>query len=320
MPSGAAEPIDAFTVPPRLAAGSRVALVSPAGPLRDASDLQRADANARRLGFSPVAGPHALARDGYFAGDDEARLADLTWALTADDIDGIWCARGGYGAARLLPALPAEQLRARPRALLGYSDITALHALWRRAGVVSLHGPTARAVITPFSERSLRRALDGEDPAGAMPDATTLRPGVAEGTLAGGNLALVASLAGTPWAFDFRDAIVVLEDINEATYRLDRMLVQLRQSGAFDGCAGLLLGQFTNCPIESDDGSRTLQDVMLELAEALDVPAVLGAPVGHVDDQWTLPLGARATLDSRERTLQVHPLHTPPAPFASVGR
>lgn len=303
MPSSTVAP---FQNPPRLTAGARVALVSPAGPLRGEEDLERAIGNARRLGFDPVVGTHALAREGYFAGTDAERAADLRWAMTDPKIDGIWCLRGGYGATRLLDDSILAAVRARPRGLLGYSDITALHAVWQRAGVVSLHAPTARANITPFSWDSLSRALQGADPAGAMPAAVVLRGGEATGRLAGGNLALVASLAGTPWAFDFRDAIVVLEDVNEATYRLDRMLVQLRQSGAFRGCAGLLLGQFTSCPPESDDGARSLETVMSELADALAVPAVLGAPFGHVDDQWTLPLGAVATLDTGRRTLTVH--------------
>jgi muramoyltetrapeptide carboxypeptidase len=174
-------------------------------------------------------------------------------------------------------------------------------------GLSSFHGPTARAELTEFSRASfVRTVLDGVDATGSMPDAQTLRAGKANGRLAGGNLALVASLCGTPWAIDFRDAIVVLEDINEATYRLDRMLLQLRMAGAFDGCVGLMFGQFTDCPPESDDGARSLNAVMQECADLLGVPAVLGAPIGHVADQWTLPLGALATLDASTCTLTVH--------------
>jgi muramoyltetrapeptide carboxypeptidase len=301
----------ALTMPPRLRAGARVALVSPSGPLRDESDLERAVNNAREMGWEPVVGTHALARDGYFAGNDAERLADLQAAISDDDIDGIWCIRGGYGAARLLPSLQLDALQSRPKALIGYSDITSLHSAWQRMGLSSFHGPTARAELTEFSRASFARTvLGGNVVAGAiaepMPDARTLRAGTATGRLTGGNLALVASLCGTGWAIDFRDAIVVLEDINEATYRLDRMLLQLRLAGAFDGCVGLMLGQFTDCPPESDDGARTLNAVMQECADLLGVPAVLGAPVGHVADQWTLPLGALATLDASACTLTVH--------------
>jgi muramoyltetrapeptide carboxypeptidase len=191
--------------------------------------------------------------------------------------------------------------------LIGYSDITALHSAWQRAGVQSYHGPTARAVLTPFTLDSLMRAVRrGADSAGAASGATVLRHGCVTGRLAGGNLALAASLCGTPWALDFRDAIVVLEDINEATYRVDRMLTQLRLAGAFAGCRALAFGHFTNCDERADTGSRSLTAVLQECADALAVPAMLGIPLGHIDDQWTLPLGALATLNTADLSVTVH--------------
>jgi muramoyltetrapeptide carboxypeptidase len=293
--------------PSPLGAGARVALVSPAGPLRGVDDVALAEANARALGWEPVVGRHALARTGYFAGTDAERGGDLLAALADPTIDAIWCLRGGYGAMRLLPALDAERLRRRPRVLLGYSDITALHAAWQRAGIVSYHGPTARAELTPFSRDSLVRALSsGADPAGHAPGAMGVVPGRAEGRLVGGNLALVAALVGTPWAVSFRGAIAVLEDIHEATYRVDRMLVQLRLAGAFEGCRGIMFGHCTACPDTSEDGQRTLFELLAELGGALGVPTVMGVPVGHIPDQWTLPLGAMATLDADALTLHVH--------------
>lgn len=299
--------------PPRLSVGARVALVSPSGPLRDVTELVRAEANTRLMGWEPVVGPHAMARDGYFAGADALRAMDLATAIADPSIDGIWCLRGGYGAARLLPQLDVQAIAAQPKTLIGYSDITALHALWRRAGVISFHGPTARGHFTPFTFDSFRRAVvDEQDSAGQASGTTVLRDGIATGQLAGGNVALVASLCGTPWAFDFRGAIVVLEDINEATYRVDRMLTQIRQSGAFDGCVGIAFGHCTNCDEHADDGARSLDAVIRELADALAVPALLGIPLGHIEDQWTLPLGALATLDTASRALLVHPPHTPP--------
>jgi muramoyltetrapeptide carboxypeptidase len=293
--------------PSPLGAGARVALVSPAGPLGGPAEVALAEANARAFGWEPVVGRHALARTAYFAGTDAERGADLQTALADPTIDGIWCLRGGYGAMRLLSTLDPEALRRRPRALLGYSDITALHAAWQRAGLVSYHGPTARAELSPFSRASLAAALGGAaNPAGHAPDATCIVPGRAEGRLAGGNLALVAALAGTPWAVSFRGAIAVLEDIHEATYRVDRMLVQLRLAGAFDGCRAIMFGHCTDCPDSGDDGRRTLLDLLTELGHALGVPTLMGVPVGHIPDQWTLPLGAMATLDADAHTLHVH--------------
>ncbi len=296
-----------LTAPPLLGVGARVALISPSGPLRDVTELVRAESHARVFGWETVLGPHAMARDGYFAGADVLRAADLAAAIADPSIDGIWCLRGGYGAARLLPGLDLDAIAARPKALIGYSDITALHAAWHRAGVMSFHGPTARGTLTRFSQSSLKRAtIRGEDSAGDAPHATVIRDGTATGRLAGGNLALVASLCGTPWAIDFSDAIIVLEDINEATYRVDRMLTQLRQSGTLDGCVGIAFGHFTNCDTNTDDGARALDDVIREWADTLGVPALLGIPVGHIDEQWTLPLGAVASLDATRRTLRVH--------------
>lgn len=295
--------------PDALAPGARVALVAPSGPLRGQEDVDRAKATVRSLGWEPVVAPNALERTGYFAGDDAVRAAALNAAIASPNVDAIWCLRGGYGAMRLLGMLDVSPLRVRPKALIGFSDITALHAAWQRAGVISYHGPVARGELTDFSRESLRRAVAVRgDSAGAAADAITLREGRAHGRLAGGNLALVAALCGTPWAINFRDAIAVFEDVNESIYRVDRMMIQLRLSGALDGCRGIVFGKCTNCPEASDDGSRTLQDVVQETADAIGVPALLGVPLGHIDDQWTLPLGAQAVLDSRNKSLQVQRL------------
>jgi muramoyltetrapeptide carboxypeptidase len=304
LPASAARP---RLAPPRLAPGARVALVSPAGPLRGEEDVARAVANARSFGWEPVVGAHALARRGYLAGSDAERARDLNDALRDPAVDAVWCLRGGYGAMRILDAVDYDALRARPRALLGYSDITALHAaVARRCGLVSYHAPTARAELTEFSRASLELAVArGADPCGQAPEARVLRPGRADGLLAGGNVALLAALAGTPYAPSFAGAVVVLEDIGEAVYRVDRMLRQLLLAGLFDGCRAIVFGHCTNCPEESDDGARTLEEVVRELADALAVPCLLGVPVGHIDDQWTVPLGLRAYVDADARLVQV---------------
>ena len=284
--------------PPLLERGARVALVSPAGPLRGDADLARAVDNVRSFGWEAVPGEHVLARTGYFAGADAQRLRDLQQAIDADDIDAIWFARGGYGAMRLLEHIDYDALRRRPKSIIGYSDITALHsAIGERAGLVTYHGPTARARLSTFSRDSLARAIvSGADPCGVAPHARVLRPGRAHGALRGGNLALLAALAGTPFAPALDGALLVLEDVNEAVYRIDRMLVQLRLAGMLRGVRAIVAGHFTNCSPESDDGARALDDVLGETAELLGVPCVAGVPVGHIEDQWTIPLGRQATL------------------------
>ena len=293
-------------VPPRLAPGARIALVAPAGPLRGREDLDRAAANVRALGGEPVVSAHALARTGYFAGNDEARAEDLNEALRDPRVDAVWCLRGGYGAMRVLDRIDWTALRARAKPFLGYSDVTALHgAIARQAGIVSYHAPTARSELSPFSRSSLERALQGTDSCGVAEQARVLRSGRARGRLEGGNLAVFAALVGTPYLPSLDGAILVLEDVNEAVYRVDRMLAQLRLSGALHGVQAIIFGQCTNCPEEGDDGARSLDEVLSELADRLRVPCLAGVPVGHVPEQWTVPLGAIAEVDAGARAVAV---------------
>jgi muramoyltetrapeptide carboxypeptidase len=285
-------------MPPALAVGARVALLSPAGPLAADADLERAEHNARTLGWEPHASMHALAREGYLAGDDASRLADLNAAIRDPRIDAIWCLRGGYGSMRVLDAIDYDALRRAPKAIIGYSDITALHlAVHARAGIVSFHGPTARAVLTAFSRQSLLCATShGCDPFGTGAPLTWLQEGSASGPLEGGNLALICSLLGTPYAARFDGAILVLEDVNEPLYRIDRMLRQLILSGALARVAGLCFGAFSDRGDESDAAPRSLDVLFREAALHVRGPVVGDLPCGHVADQWTFPLGARAAL------------------------
>lgn len=290
--------------------GARVALVAPAGPLTLPADLDRAKDNARRMGWEPIVGDHADDREHYFAGRDADRLADLNRALRDDRIDAVWCLRGGHGAMRLLEGIDYDALRRRPKPVIGYSDITALHcAIAVRANLATIHGPTARSTLTEFSERSLRAAASRDaDPGGEAIGARTLVGGRARGQLVGGNLALLAALHGTPFQPCYDGAVLVLEDVNEAPYRIERMLLTLRLSGALQRCAGIAFGSFTNTG-EKDKpsgGERSVADVLAEAAEAAGVPAISGVPVGHIDNQWSLPLGLEAELDADARRLTVN--------------
>jgi muramoyltetrapeptide carboxypeptidase len=290
-----------------LSPGARVALVAPSGILPDAAHIERAAQNARSLGWTPVLGENVSRLHGYLAGTDEERLADLNRALRDDTVDAIWCIRGGYGAMRILPGIDYDALSSRPRPLIGFSDITALHAaIHRECGIVSFHGPTARGEMTDFSRRSLERALiEQTDPCGRAPQARVLRSGKATGRLAGGNLALVTALMGTPWSVDFNGAILVLEDVDEAIYRVDRMMRQLLLAGALSQCVAMIAGDFRPPSGESAAQNRALDDVLREVADEAGVPCLAGAPFGHIDDQWTLPLGARAVLDTDDLSLHV---------------
>ena len=295
---------------PSLASGARVALVAPAGPLSANADLERARENARLFGFDVVVGPHAEDRHHYFAGTDEDRLADLNRAIRDGGIDAVWCLRGGYGAMRLLDGIDYEALRRRPKAIIGYSDITAIHcAVAMKCGLGTVHGPTARSKLSAFAERSLRAALAREgEPCGTAAGAETLVAGRARGRLIGGNLALLQALHGTPYQPRYDGAILVLEDVNEAPYRIERMLLQLRLSGDLQRCAGIAFGAFTNTGETKDEslgGERSVDAVLREAAKAAGVPSICGIPMGHIRDQWSVPLGSLAELDADAGTLTV---------------
>lgn len=306
--------------PPRLERGSRVALIAPAGPLLERDDLTRAQALCRALGFEPVAGAHALARFGYLAGNDDERLADLNGALTDESVDAVWCLRGGYGVTRLLDRVDFAALARRPRAVIGFSDVTALlAAVTLRAGVVAFHAPPARAPMPGFTRRHFTRVLTAPEPPGPLESlpqpadvlvaqenrVVTIRGGVAEGPLAGGNLTLLQCLIGTPFFPDLDGALLVLEDVNEDLYRIDRMLAHLRMAGLLAGVRGVLAGRFTGLDRSTGDGAFGLDEVLEHYFGPLGVPVVHGLPIGHIDDQWTLPLGVRARFDADAGTVQV---------------
>jgi muramoyltetrapeptide carboxypeptidase len=294
--------------PAQLRPGARVGLVAPSGPLKGASDLERAITNVRSFDWEPVVGAHALERDGYLAGSDAHRLADLNRFAADDSIDAIWCLRGGYGASRLLEGIDFDAWARRPRALIGYSDITALHAaIGQRADLVTYHGPTARGELSAMTRDSFREAmsLGGGASYWVRGPMTTMAPGRASGRLVGGNLALVAALVGTPFAWELDGAILVVEDVLESVYRIDRMLTQLRSSGGLSRLAGLVFGQFTEIPDDGTGAERPLDRVLREFAESAGVPCIANFPIGHVDDHVTLPLGAVAELDADAGTLLI---------------
>ncbi|HEX6133456.1 MAG TPA: LD-carboxypeptidase [Longimicrobiales bacterium] len=291
--------------PPRLRPGSRVALIAPAGPIAP-ERIDIALDRCSRFGLEPVLGAATrCTHAGYLAGTDRERLADLRWALTSHEIDAVWALRGGYGTMRLLRDVDLAPLVERPRAYIGFSDNTAVHLALNARRIVSFHAPHAGGDASPLAEECLRDVLFEPRPAGVLPlpdepRTVTLRDGVAEGRLLGGNLALLAAMCGTPGAPVARAAILFLEDIGEPAYRIDRQWMQLSLAGALDGVAGLAFGRFTDCG-DADE----LHALLRSLADAAGVPAVAQLPIGHERDNWTLPLGVRARLDATRGTLEL---------------
>ncbi len=310
----------AAVLPQKLAPGSRMALVAPSGPLLERDDLARAQELCRALGHDPHLGANAAARHGYLAGNDAQRLADLNAALTDPTIDAVWCLRGGYGLTRILDGVAAAAWARHPKPVIGFSDITALLlALWQTTGVVTFHGPTARQSLGPFTRRHFERVLLTAKPAGRLdplrqpadlliprsPRIVAIRGGRAEGPLVGGNLSLLQCLVGTRWFPDLDGALLFLEEVNEDLYRVDRMLSHLRLAGHLDRLAGVIIGQFTEMKRATGDGALGFDEVLAHYFEPLGVPVAYGFPIGHVDEQWTLPIGVRARLDADTGELEL---------------
>lgn len=307
-------------LPPKLIPGSRVALVAPAGPLLEQDDLTRAQELCRALGYDPVLGSSAYARHGYMAGTDEQRLGDLNSALADPSISAVWSIRGGYGSLRLLDQVDYAAIARHPKALIGFSDVTVLlNAVTRLTGIVTFHGPVARASMPAFNRWHFERVLTRTEPAGRLgripqaPDTlvpqddriVTVRSGVAEGLLAGGNLTLLQCLIGTPYFPELAGAILFLEDVGEDLYRVDRMLAHLRLIGALRRLSGVLIGRFTKLNRSGADGALGYDEVLADYFRPLGVPVAYGFPVGHIDAQWTLPLGVRVRLDAGAGEVEV---------------
>ncbi len=299
-------------------------LVSPSGP----APQERVDLGISMLtgwGLNVEVAPGALDAYGYFAGTDDARLAGVNAALRDPAVRGVICTRGGYGAQRIVDGMDFDAVRADPKVFTGFSDITALQlALWQRAGLASLHGPMVAwngERTGEVSIESLRASLMSTAPTllAARPDEetaeVTVGGPVVRGVLLGGNLCLLQATIGTPDMPDLRGAILLLEEVDEPPYKVDRMLTHLRRSGVLDGIAGIAIGQFTNC---ADGWPTSVADVLTDRLGDLGVPILGGLPVGHGHDQLTVPIGTPAILDVAAGTLTVESATTESATVEST--
>ena len=313
----AVHPPPAPVRPARLALGDTVGIVSPASLTFEGSWVDIAVEQLEAIGFRVKLGEHARTKHGYFAGTDAERAADVVAMFADPEVRGIFALRGGWGTPRLLPLLDYDLIRAHPKVLIGYSDLTALlNAVHQRTGLVTFHGPNAGTNLRPYTLEHLRRALLSAEPLGTLANppkeedelvprayrTLTLRGGRARGRLVGGNLTLVAALMGTPWEIDTRGAILLLEDVEEELYRVDRMLTQLAQGDKLRPLAGVVFGYCTDCPI-GEGPSFSLEELLHEHLGGLGVQALSGLAFGHIQKMLTLPIGLEATLDADAGTL-----------------
>jgi len=290
----------AFQPPPGLAPGARVAVIAPASAFDRASfESGLALIGAR---YDVHYQPAIFERQRYLAGSDARRLAELTDALLDPAIRGVFCARGGYGATRLLERLRSVRLTSL-KPLVGFSDITALHLWLQSLRIISIHGPvlTQLAQLPATTRERLFELLESPSPAPALRAIDTCVAGVAEGPLLGGTLSVVTRLLGTPYLPSLEGAILLLEDVGERPYRLDRMWTHLELAGVFKQVRGIALGTFTNC--EEKDADYGAADVLRELAVATGLPCAAGFPIGHGALNEPVPLGARVRLDATARSL-----------------
>jgi muramoyltetrapeptide carboxypeptidase len=288
-------------LPRRLRLGSVIGVVAPASPFeRDV--LDRGMRALRGMGFEVYFSEDLFESCGYLAGSDEHRAAAFNRLVADPKIDAIMCARGGYGSLRILPLLDYARVAEQPKAVIGFSDVTAiLWALYSRCGLVGFHGPlvTTLADATPAERSGLWDAVASGQPLRlSFENAAALRPGCACAPVAGGNLTTLCHLLGTAYAPAFRDHILFLEDRGEAPYRVDRMLTQMKMAGCFDGMQGLVLGSFKDCGAREE-----VWRVVTEVFADAEWPILAGVDAGHCGPNVTIPLGVEAAMDADGRTL-----------------
>ena len=290
--------------PGPLRKGDVIAIVAPAGPV-DPARLGRGIARLSAAGFVPETADGLLDREGYVAGNDGHRAAQMEWALTLPEARAVMAARGGYGTTRLLPLIDWGKAASHPRLLIGYSDVTAVLAyLSTRLRLSVIHGPMAAADLAGRPDRAALDAfvrlvggnVDPREPWGAPCE--RLHGGGAEGVLTGGCFSVLTSLLGTPYEPDFRGALLFLEDVREPPYRIDRMLTQWVQSGRLRKVAGIVAGKIASM---DKGGEEEIRKVFASAGKRLSVPVWFGFPAGHTRPNFPLPFGVRARIDARGR-------------------
>jgi muramoyltetrapeptide carboxypeptidase len=283
--------------------GQTVAVVAPAG-VPDMEHVERSIALLESWGLRVQVGAHVRDRHRYHAGKHEDRAADLHRALTDPSVDIVWVARGGYGSVYCLRAVPDSVPC--PKTLVGFSDATALFgALHGMPDVRVIHGPTLNGLATKHDDASrdsmlaeLREERAAPVPLQLLSGGHTAASRV-DGYLAGGNITVLASLAGTQWQARCDGAIVLLEDVTELAYRIDRSLMQLREAGVFDGARAFVLGDFIRCPLP-ENADYTLNDMLVDVLKPFDVPIYAGFPIGHGTRNHAWTYGAKASLEGNQ--------------------
>ncbi len=304
-------------LPKRLMPGDTVGLITPSGPINE-EQLNDTVQTVEQLGYKTYYRSSVLSEFGYLAGTDEERADELMHMFKNKNVDAILCVRGGYGAIRILDLIDYKLIKQNPKIFIGYSDITALITAFRQqAGLISFHGPVGISTFNEFSLNSLKNVITKSENTYTYGyerepkkeddsefDFYTLTGGKASGELIGGNLSVLTSMVGSKFEPEFKGKIVYLEEIDEKTYKVDRMLTQLLDSSDIKKAAGIILGIFKGCD-NDDPPTFRLKELLMQLIKPLGIPAVYGFPFGHVKNKLTLPTGIKAELNADKKTLKL---------------
>ena len=298
-------------LPRALQKGDTVGLITPGSYLSD-EGLEKAIKNVESLGLKVKLGKHIRAKRGFNAGTDKQRLEDLHAMFADNEVQAVWAARGGYGCSRLLPKIDYRLIQKNPKILIGYSDVTALlNAIYHKTGLVGFHGPVGASDFTPYTVSHLEAMLMSTNDGYTIDTAVEqrknheiayqlkdIKSGTAEGVLVGGNLSLLAAMAGTGYLPPLKGKILFLEEIGEKPYRVDRMLTQLRQAWKLDEAEAIICGVFADCEPEEGDHSLSLLETIEDRLGDLGLPLVYGLSFGHINSQCTLPVGVEVSINT----------------------
>ncbi len=306
---------------PRLKPGDTVGVVSPATATFQQVELDIVRESLEALGLKVRVGEHVMSRHASLGGTDRERAGDINTFLGDRDIRAVIPARGGWGSSRLLPLLDYDALRRNPKVILGYSDITALlNGIHARTGLVTFHGPNGGGRWDADSLGWMKSVIfAGETPTLSNPKTEndrnvltqienriqTITPGKARGRLLGGNLTVLTAILGSPYVPDFDGAILFVEDVGEAYYRIDRMMTQLRITGVLGRLRGFIFGTCSECTTGDGYASFTLEEIFADHVKPLGIPAWQGAMIGHGMPQWTLPVGLEVEIDATVGTIKM---------------
>ena len=296
--------------PKALKPGASIGVIAPSGALKR-SGYELLVENFQLLGYQILHTDNLRVQNGFLAGTDAQKIEDLHHMYENPEVSAILCARGGYGTTRLLEKLNYSLISANCKPLIGYSDITALHlAIYKKCGIVGFHGPVGISIFNPFSIEHFNAVIQkGKKNKITIDDPLVISPGIATGKLMGGNLSVLISMIGTPYECDWSNHIIFIEEVGESTYRIDRMLTQLRSAQKFKGVKGIVLGHFTRCDAQPGDPyyefSTSLSEVFKDRLGDLDIPVMGGGPFGHEEDNVTLPIGIKAVMDTEKGVLKL---------------